>query len=348
MAAKPRPRPSVSGSRPKRGKKLNTKVDAKAKRTSVKARQNAKVAKQNVKAKPPKGTGKAPVQPKVQAQSQAQAQVIAQAQEQMPEGARVRRAGDIRAEQRAKRQRAQYLKYIARIAIVIAVVLLIVFGSIFVYRSDLFHVNNVQVNGSLHLTSQEIASIAAVSDDSTLLRLDSKGIEERLEDNAWVQSASIHRVFPDTIVIDIVEREPGAVAKINDKSNWVISTDGTWLSAATTDDWENAMKIIDVSPSMSAPISGSDCTDGGILNALEILNSISDDLKSRIVSISAESSIKTSLNLEDGVTVAFGDSSDIDVKEAVINSLLDEYAGKISYINVRVPTRPTYRMLEGE
>lgn len=90
------------------------------------------------------------------------------------------------------------------------------------------------------------------------------------------------------------------------------------------------------------------CADGGINNALDILNSISDDLRSRIVSISAESSIKTSLNLVDGVTVAFGDSSDIEVKEAVINSLLNEYEGRISYINVRVPTRPTYRMLEGE
>lgn len=257
--------------------------------------------------------------------------------------------GDIRAEQRAKRQRWQYLRYIARIAIVIAVILLVIFGSIFIYRSDLFHVNNVQVNGSAHLTSQEITSIAAVSDDSTLLRLDSKGIKERLEDNAWVQNAAIHRVFPDTIVIDITEREPGAVVKINDRSNWVhLGLDGAWLSAATTDDWENAMKIIDVSPSMPAPISGAMCADGGINNALDILNSISDDLRSRIVSISAESSIKTSLNLVDGVTVAFGDSSDIEVKEAVINSLLNEYEGRISYINVRVPTRPTYRMLEGE
>lgn len=257
-----------------------------------------------------------------------------------------RRAGQIRAEQRAKRQKSQYVRYIGRIAIVVVAVLAVIFGAIFVYRSDLFHVNNVQVNGAEHLTSQEITSIAAVSDDSTLLRLDSAGIKARLEDNAWIQDVAIHRVFPDTIVIDITEREPGAVAKINDKSNWVISTDGTWLSAATTDDWENAMKIIDVSPSMPAPISGSECADGGITNALNILNAISDDLRSRIVSISAESSIKTSLNLEDGITVAFGDSSDVEMKEAVINSLLSEYGGRISYINVRVPSRPTYRMLD--
>ena len=333
MASASRSRSDSSSSRSRRGRKQNTGANSRARRSSVKAHQNKKSARLQ-------RTNKAR-----QSSENAQKQANESKRKALDKG---RRAGDIRAEQRAKRQRWQYLRYIARIAIVIAVILLIIFGSIFVYRSDLFHVNNVQVNGSAHLTSQEITSIAAVSDDSTLLRLDSKGIKERLEDNAWVQNAAIHRVFPDTIVIDITEREPGAVVKIKDSSNWVISTDGAWLSDATTDDWENAMKIIDVSPSMPAPISGAMCADGGINNALDILNSISDDLRSRIVSISAESSIKTSLNLVDGVTVAFGDSSDIEVKEAVINSLLNEYEGRISYINVRVPTRPTYRMLEGE
>ncbi len=264
------------------------------------------------------------------------------------ERTRARRAGEVRAQQRKKRQRSQYMRYIMRIAAVIGVVVAIIFGSIFIYRSDLFHVNNVQVNGVSHLTSQEITNIAAVSDDSTLLRLDANGIIARLEDNAWVQKASIHRVFPDTIEIDITERVPGAVVYISDKSVWVISSDGSWLSAATTEDQETAMKIIDVSTSLPAPISGTMCTDGGINNALSILDAISDDLRSRIVSISAESSIKTSLNLEDGVTVAFGDSSDAELKEAAINSLLSQYQGKIAYINVRVPTRPTYRMLDDD
>lgn len=257
-----------------------------------------------------------------------------------------RRVGDIRAREREQRIRSYYRKFVMRIVIVVAAVLLVIFGSIFVYRSDLFHVNNVQINGVSHLTSQEITEIAAVPADSTLLRLDAAGIKQRLEDNAWVQSATIHRSLPDTIVIDVTERTPGAVVRINDKQTWVISTDSSWLSAATEDDWNNDMRIIDVSNSIAQPVSGSECTDGGIKNALAILDGISDDLKSQIQSISAESSIKTSLNLKNGITVAFGDSSNIQLKEAAINELLSQYAGKISYINVRVPASPTYRTLD--
>lgn len=259
-----------------------------------------------------------------------------------------RRVGDIRRrerEERAQRARARYRRYVLRIVLIVVAVLVLIFGAIFLYRSDAFHVNNVHVTGVSHLTSQEITDIAAVPDDSTLLRIDSTGIISRLEENAWVQSASIHREFPDTIRIDVVERTPGAAVRINDKSIWVISTDGTWLSAANDNDWDTQMRIIDVSPSLAAPVSGGSCNDGGIVNALEILASISDDLRNNIESISAGSSIKTSLNLKNGITVAFGDSSDVELKEAVINELLTQYEGKISYINVRVPDRPTFRTL---
>lgn len=260
------------------------------------------------------------------------------------------RVGDVRRRERAERAaraRARYRRYVLRIVILIVVVLALIFGAIFVYRSDLFLITNVKVNGVSHLTSAEITEIAAVEDGSTLLRLDAAGIVERLEDNAWVQLVTIHRQFPDTLEVDVVERAPGAVVRINDKSKWVISTDGTWLSAATDEDWKSQMRIIDVSNSISDPMSGASCNDGGITNALNILSNISDELKGSIKSISAESSIKTSLNLKDGVTVAFGDSSDVALKESVANELLDKFKGKISYINVRVPSRPTYRTLEG-
>ena len=53
--------------------------------------------------------------------------------------------------------------------------------------------------------------------------------------------------------------------------------------------------------------------------------------------------MKTSLTLKGGVEVAFGVAEDMELKEADIWTLLDKHEGKISYINVRVPDRPTYR-----
>lgn len=255
------------------------------------------------------------------------------------------RVGDIRKREREERNRARYRRYVIRVAVTAVVLFAIGASAVYVYRSDLFAITEVKANGVTHLTSSEITEIAAVPEDSTILRLDSDGIVERLESNAWVQSATVTREFPDTVVIDIVERTPAAVVALDETTYWVIASDGAWLSAATDEDLEDLMLITDVSSSVADPLSGSDCDDGGIENALAIVEGISDELKDKVESVSAESSIKTSLNMKDGVVIAFGDSSDIELKESVIEELLDKYEGKISYINVRVPSRPTYRTL---
>lgn len=259
---------------------------------------------------------------------------------------RGRRVGDIRAAERAERaarSRRRYLSYIAKIAGVIAGVLIIVFGSILIYRSNLLAVTSVTVSGVEHLTDQEVTQLAAVPDDSTLLRLDAEGICSRLQEHPWVQSASISRKFPHTITINVTERTPAAAVKINSKSIWVLSTDGAWLSAATKEDWKAYRRIVNVDTNMAAPVAGSEVTDEGVLNALAIFDQASERLNEQIKSISAASAVKTLLTLKGGVEVAFGVAEDMELKEADIWTLLDKHEGKISYINVRVPDRPTYR-----
>ena len=257
----------------------------------------------------------------------------------------VERLGDVRKRERQQRNRKKYRIYILRIVLIVALFLALIFGSIFVYRSNLFAVENVQVNGVSHLTSQEITQLAAIPDTSTLLRCDASGIVERLKEHAWVQDAKVKRKFPHTLQLEITERTAAAVVKVNSKSIWVISSDGTWLSAATKQDWKSSKKIIDVNTAINSPASGVDCNDEGIKNAIAIYAGLPQDFAKRVKTISAESAIKAQLNLKNGVVIAFGEAQDIDLKVAAAQSLLEKYSGKISYINVRVPSRPTYRTL---
>ena len=69
------------------------------------------------------------------------------------------------------------------------------------------------------------------------------------------------------------------------------------------------------------------------------------DFADQVKTISAESAVKAQLNLKNGVVIAFGEAQYVDEKVAAAYALLEKYSGKISYINVRVPSRPTYRKL---
>ncbi|MCQ2751519.1 MAG: FtsQ-type POTRA domain-containing protein [Coriobacteriales bacterium] len=248
-----------------------------------------------------------------------------------------------RREQRFKKAKNKLRNKLLIIALIVLCVLALIFGGVFVYRSPLFAVENVEVTGVSHLTNEEITQLAAVPNDSTLLRIDADGICKRLQTHAWIQSATIHRNFPNTITIEIVERSPAATVKVNANSTWVISNDGIWLSAATNDDIESLRKIIDVDATIATPSSGVSCKDEGVLNAIDIFAGLSTDFVSQIDSISAPSASKTQLNLKNGVVVAFGDATEIELKESVIKELMAQNEGKISYINVRIPSRPIFR-----
>jgi cell division protein FtsQ len=69
------------------------------------------------------------------------------------------------------------------------------------------------------------------------------------------------------------------------------------------------------------------------------------ELADQIKSVSAASSNSTTLTLDNGVEIAFGDSQDIRDKERVCLELLQQYEGKISYINVRVVNKPVWRSM---
>ena len=93
------------------------------------------------------------------------------------------------------------------------------------------------------------------------------------------------------------------------------------------------------------PEVGVEETDEGILNALGILSSANEEFTSQIATIEASSDNSTNLMLKNGVEVAFGAATDIESKIQVINDLLEQHAGEITYINVRVVSRPAWRGL---
>jgi cell division protein FtsQ len=173
----------------------------------------------------------------------------------------------------------------------------------------------------------------------------------------------VERKFPDTLNLNITEREIVAVVDIviDDNSNqqtWALASDGTWLmqipdrnseeGAALADQvYEDADAALHISsvPYGSVPDVGSQCSNPNITNALAIIDGMTTELATQVKSVSAASSDSTVLTLQNGIEIAFGDSSDIRDKERVCLELMQEHEGKISYINVRTVNKPIWRSL---
>jgi len=74
-----------------------------------------------------------------------------------------------------------------------------------------FGVDVVTVSGATHMTEPRILSLAGVSAKSSLPFFDVAAAKARLEADPLVKRASVRKLFPNQIVIDIVERTPFAV-----------------------------------------------------------------------------------------------------------------------------------------
>lgn len=259
------------------------------------------------------------------------------------------------------RQRATSRRFVGVFAALAIVIAVLGVGGVVVYNSNLLPVEKVTVSGVEHLTAEEMTELAAVPAGSTLIRLDANGIASRLTSNPWVKSASVDRVLPDTVNLNITERSIAAVVEVTVDSSrttetWALSSDGMWLmkipdrnseegkkiASKVYEDADAALRITDI-PYGSTPEAGSFCDNANVENALSIIDGLSTELADQVKGVSAFSSDSTTLTLTNGVELAIGDSSNLRDKERVCLKLMEEHPGEISYINVRVVNKPVWR-----
>lgn len=91
-----------------------------------------------------------------------------------------------------------------------------------------FRITSVAINGRKHLTQDEVLAIGGVNGHSSLLFLDASSVREKLKADPWISEATVLKLYPGQLRIDIVERAPFALWQRNGQMS-VISEDGAVL-----------------------------------------------------------------------------------------------------------------------
>ena len=272
-----------------------------------------------------------------------------------------RSIGDIRRSEREMRLRQKAQKSISRLVAAAAVAAGLLVLGLVLYFSPILKVEDVQVSGSTHLTDADIQALVSIPEGATLLSVDAGGVARSLERDAWVETATVRRVFPHTLVIDVTERDIAAVVEVMTSDAkavqpWAIASDGVWLMPIPEKDselgasispqiYEDAESVLTITgvPFGLIPEIGSTCTDENVENALSILNGLTTDLADAIVKVQATDAESTLLTLSNGIQIAFGTADDIREKERVCLQIMEQNPDKVAYINVRVVSKPTWR-----
>ena len=112
-----------------------------------------------------------------------------------------------------------------------------------VARSLGFGLSAVVMTSDNGMSNDEILRASGVTSRSSLLFLDAADVREKLKSLALIKEASVRKLYPDRLVIDVEERQPFALWQ-KDGEIAVISADGTAIDQVRDDRYSSLPFVV--------------------------------------------------------------------------------------------------------
>lgn len=219
-----------------------------------------------------------------------------------------------------KQRRRMFLIKLIFIFLIIAAI------AIYAIRSSFFKIDEIEAPEGDSVSEEEILEAADISNDDNILLIRKKAIVGRLESIPYVKSASIRKKLPDTIVIEIIEREPYLQFE-NGYSFAVIDVEGVLLE-------NSILKLKDIG--LVKGIDWEYTPDGGSIISMSQGTAVMDLLNDKDITsmvgkieeldIGDASNIK--FNLFNGIAVEFGPMNNVKYKLKVLEEILADVEKK--------------------
>ncbi|MBN2725486.1 MAG: FtsQ-type POTRA domain-containing protein [Deltaproteobacteria bacterium] len=90
--------------------------------------------------------------------------------------------------------------------------IVLLFGGIFkgyqyLYHGEHFNLKTVKIGPAKHLSRKEILLLGGLDKKINIFSIKPGKVKKRLERHPWIKKASVSRVLPDTVIVEIVEEE---------------------------------------------------------------------------------------------------------------------------------------------
>jgi cell division protein FtsQ len=149
----------------------------------------------------------------------------------------------------------------------VLVVLALVAGVVWLFRSPLLAVQNIEIVGASQVDARGVLSDQGIDRGVAMMDVDLDVAVTILEDDPWVKAAEAHREWPQTVTVEVEERVP--VAWVSAADAWHhVAIDGVSLGEATQPGVEQSAIIF------PAEDSSGFSTDRNLLGLLEFVTTL--------------------------------------------------------------------------
>lgn len=215
----------------------------------------------------------------------------------------------------------------------IGIILLLMLLMIILLSSSLFNIKAIEVSGNKKLSNEKIISLSSLELYSHILKFNKSKIVEKIKENAYIEKAKVTRIYPNTVSIEVEEREVRYMLQFAD-SYVYINNQGYMLEIS------NEKLPVPVLVGFTADLSNIKTGNRVNVDDLKKLNTVIkiydsaklNELNELITKIDISNSKDYSIELESkGKIVYLGeclDYSDLKTRMLYLKSILEKSEGK--------------------
>lgn len=197
-----------------------------------------------------------------------------------------------------------------------------------------FRITSVAITGRKQLTQDEVLAVGGINGRSSLLFLDAAAARDRLKADPWISDATVQKLYPGRLQIDITERTAYALWQEEGRVS-VIAEDGTVLEPYVARRFVSLPLVVG---------------KGAETRAKDFLGLLGQypQVRSAVKAIVFVGERRWNLRLADGVDVRLPEH-DVEKALAALTKLDQEdhlFSRDITAIDMRLPDRLTVRLSE--
>ena len=98
-----------------------------------------------------------------------------------------------------------------------------------------FLIRTVDLTETRRVSRDQVLALLDLPEERGLLRTDPAALQRALETHPWIRRATVRRVFPDTLAVDVQEREPAAILRTG-RRDFLVDYEGVLLTERSSQD----------------------------------------------------------------------------------------------------------------
>lgn len=217
---------------------------------------------------------------------------------------------------------------------------------IFLFTSEMFFVNRIEVGGTNYVPAEEIYTLSDIADEH-ILRVDPAEIERRVAASPSLEAADVIVEWPARVIVLVQEREPAVVWEQGGRRYWVDSRGHLMSERANM---PALVRVVNEGDEIPFQCPGPACSEAGeimidpaVVTGTQHLKT----LRSNIEMLYYDPVHGLSYQDGRGWRGYFGVGADMDIKLAVYETLIEDLEARgllPVYIDVSNPDAPFYQI----